>query len=217
MASEGPGRRRPRPKWWTPPLNRWQTGKAMIVPTLLVAAFLFSSWPREALALTAAGFFLASRRTASRDLLGEVDWQLLVLFMALFVVNHALNASGMLESIVRGLAEAGIDLARPAWLFERRRASPILSRTCPARDAACRLAKSPMAGPLAGPILALASTLAGNLFIVGSIANIIVVDQAAQLGVKITWRDHARAGVPVTLITLALAAAWLWVRSMGSI
>jgi Na+/H+ antiporter NhaD/arsenite permease-like protein len=67
--------------------------------------------------------------------------------------------------------------------------------------------------PLAGPILALATTLAGNLFIVGSIANIIVVDQAARLGIGISWREHARVGVPVTLVTLAIAAGWLWVRA----
>jgi Na+/H+ antiporter NhaD/arsenite permease-like protein len=67
--------------------------------------------------------------------------------------------------------------------------------------------------PLAGPVLALASTLAGNLFLVGSIANLIVVDQAARLGVRISWRDHARIGVPVTAATLAIAAAWLSLRS----
>jgi Na+/H+ antiporter NhaD/arsenite permease-like protein len=64
--------------------------------------------------------------------------------------------------------------------------------------------------PLAGPILALSSTLAGNLLIVGSIANIIVVDQAARLGLRITWREHARIGIPVTLATLAVASGWLW-------
>jgi Na+/H+ antiporter NhaD/arsenite permease-like protein len=62
-------------------------------------------------------------------------------------------------------------------------------------------------------VLALASTFAGNLLIVGSIANIIVVEQARVRGVAIDWRVHARTGVPVTLVTLALAAAWLWVRA----
>ncbi len=61
--------------------------------------------------------------------------------------------------------------------------------------------------------LALASTLAGNLFLVGSIANIIVVDQAAKLNVRITWQEHARVGIPVTLLTLILAAGWLWLRA----
>jgi Na+/H+ antiporter NhaD/arsenite permease-like protein len=67
--------------------------------------------------------------------------------------------------------------------------------------------------PQAGAILALSSTLVGNLIIVGSIANIIVVDQAARLNVRISWRDHARTGVPVTVATLAVAAGWLWLRS----
>jgi len=63
-----------------------------------------------------------------------------------------------------------------------------------------------------GPLLALVSTLSGNLFIVGSIANIIVVDAAAKEGVAIDWRRHARTGVPVTIITLMLAAVYLGLR-----
>jgi Na+/H+ antiporter NhaD/arsenite permease-like protein len=42
-----------------------------------------------------------------------------------------------------------------------------------------------------------------------SIANVIVIDQAKALGVRIGWREHARVGIPVTLVTLALAAGWL--------
>jgi Na+/H+ antiporter NhaD/arsenite permease-like protein len=58
-------------------------------------------------------------------------------------------------------------------------------------------------------VLALSSTLAGNLLIVGSIANIIVIDQAQRLGVRIDGRTHRRVGIPVTLATLAIAALWL--------
>ena len=60
---------------------------------------------------------------------------------------------------------------------------------------------------------ALASTLAGNRLIVGSIANSIGVDQTARLGITIDWRTHARIGVPVTLITLGIAGVWLWLIS----
>ncbi len=60
--------------------------------------------------------------------------------------------------------------------------------------------------PPAGPVIALVSTLAG------SIANIIVVDSAARHGIRIDWRRHARVGVPVTFVTLAIAAAYLWLR-----
>jgi Na+/H+ antiporter NhaD/arsenite permease-like protein len=56
------------------------------------------------------------------------------------------------------------------------------------------------------------STFAGNLLIVGSIANIIVVDAAARAGIPIDWRVHARVGVPVTLLTLAILAGFLALR-----
>jgi Na+/H+ antiporter NhaD/arsenite permease-like protein len=72
------------------------------------------------------------------------------------------------------------------------------------------------AHPLAGPILALATTLAGNLLLVGSIANLIVVEAAARRGIAPidrSWAgEHWRTGVPITLATLALAAGWLWLR-----
>ena len=63
--------------------------------------------------------------------------------------------------------------------------------------------------PIAGPVLALATTLAGNLLIIGSIANIIVVDQAERLGLKIGWGQHACIGIPVTVLTLTVAGGWL--------
>ena len=65
---------------------------------------------------------------------------------------------------------------------------------------------------LAGPVLALSSTLAGNLLIVGSIANIIVVGAAQRRDIHIGWKEHARVGVPVTVATMAIAAGWLWLR-----
>jgi Na+/H+ antiporter NhaD/arsenite permease-like protein len=65
-------------------------------------------------------------------------------------------------------------------------------------------------------VLALASTLAGNLLVVGSIANIIVINAAQRRGITIGWREHARVGVPVTLATLAIAAGCLWWRLAGA-
>ena len=59
-------------------------------------------------------------------------------------------------------------------------------------------------------LLAMASTLAGNLTITGSVANIIVVERAAAEGVDVGFRDYFRIGLPVTLATLAFGALWLW-------
>ena len=189
--------------------NRWQTGKGLAVLVGLVAAFLLSPTPREVLAIGAAGALLLSRRMASRAFLGLVDWNLLVLFTGLFVVNHALAASGWLAVGMEAVRSAGVDVASPALLF----AVTVVLSNVVSNVPAVMLLLPVATHPLAGATLALASTLAGNLFIVGSIANIIVVEQARTLDIRISWREHARIGVPVTLLTLALAAAWLWLRS----
>jgi len=199
----------PVPEVPAPAFSVWQTGKGLTVLVLLTAAFLFAPWPREILALAAAALLLTSRRTSSRTVLGLVDWHLLVLFIGLFVVNHALAATGMLASALQQLAAAGLDVTRPAALFG---VTVVLSNLVSNVPAAMLLLPA-ATHPLAGPILALASTLAGNLFIVGSIANIIVIDQAERLGISISWREHARVGIPVTLLTLAIAAGWLWLRA----
>jgi Na+/H+ antiporter NhaD/arsenite permease-like protein len=193
------------------PLDRWQAAKGLVVLALLVAGFLFAPVPREVLALGAAALLLTSRKMASRDLIGLVDWRLLVLFIGLFVVNHAVAAAGLAKQANAALHGAGVDLGDMRWLFP---ATAVLSNLV-SNVPAVMLLLPHASHPLAGPILALSSTLAGNLLIVGSIANIIVVDQAAALGVRIGWREHARVGIPVTLATLAVAAAWLALRAIS--
>jgi Na+/H+ antiporter NhaD/arsenite permease-like protein len=188
-----------------PPLDRWQTGKGLAILAALVLGFLFAPVPREVLALGGAAVVLTSRRMASRDLIGLVDWHLLVLFVGLFVVNYAVAEAGLATQASAALRAGGVDLSDPRHLFP----ATVLLSNLVSNVPAVMLLLPHATHPLAGPVLALASTLAGNLLIVGSIANIIVVDQARGLGVRIGWREHARVGVPVTLATLAIAAAWL--------
>ena len=189
--------------------DRWQNTKGLVVLACVVFAFLFLPVPREAVALAAAGVLLMSRRMASRDILGLVDWHLLVLFVGLFVVNDALLRSGILAAATRSLAHAGVDLGAAPWLFGLAAVLSNLVSNVPA----VMLLLPATSHHMAGPVLALSSTLAGNLLIVGSIANIIVVDAAGRQGVRISWRDHARIGIPVTLVTLAVAALWLALRA----
>ena len=138
-----------------------------------------------------------------------MDWHLLVLFIGLFVVNHAFAEAGFADRASAALRASGVDLADMRFLFP---ATAVLSNLV-SNVPAVMLLLPHASHPLAGPVLALASTLAGNLLIVGSIANIIVVEQAGALGVRIGWRRHARVGIPVTLATLGLAAAWLRLRA----
>jgi Na+/H+ antiporter NhaD/arsenite permease-like protein len=189
----------------SPSFSAWQTGKGAVVTGALMVLFVATPWPREILALCAAAVLLLSRHMASRKMLALVDWQLLVLFVALFVVNHALAASGMLSSAMGALAGVGIDPREPAVLF----GGTVVLSNLVSNVPATMLLLPAAVHPQAGAILALSSTLAGNLIIVGSIANIIVVEQAGRLGVRVSWAAHARVGIPVTVATLAIAAVWL--------
>jgi Na+/H+ antiporter NhaD/arsenite permease-like protein len=190
-------------------LDPWQTAKGLAVTAALVAVFLFTSWPREVAALTGAGLLLMSRKLHSREMLGQVDWELLILFIGLFVVNRALADTGLPRQAIDQMAVAGLSLGAPAPLFALTFVLSNVVSNVPAVMLLLPMVRSASDGPL----LALASTLSGNLLIVGSIANIIVVAAAQRRGIRIDWRRHARTGVPVTLVTLAITAAWLGVRS----
>jgi Na+/H+ antiporter NhaD/arsenite permease-like protein len=189
-------------------LDRWQTIKGLAVASVIFACFLFAPWPREVVALTGAGVLMLSRKLHSRHMLGLVDWELLVLFMGLFVVNEAFEATGIPKQAVAELASRGLDLHRPEVLFP---AAFVLSNIV-SNVPAVMLLLPVATHALAGPLLAIGSTLAGNLLLVGSIANLIVADAAARRGVLLDWRRHARVGVPVTVLTFGVAAGYLWLR-----
>ncbi|GAB3457439.1 SLC13 family permease [Massilia terrae] len=190
------------------PFDAWQTGKGLAIAGALLVAFLVAPWPREHMALIGAGVLLMSRQLRSRNMLGLVDWELLVLFMSLFVVNHALQSTGLTGQAISWLASLGVRLDQPGALF----GATFLLSNLVSNVPAVMLLIPVVHGPIGGVMLALVSTLAGNLLIVGSIANIIVVDAAARRGIVIDWKRHARVGVPVTLATLAISGAWLALR-----
>jgi Na+/H+ antiporter NhaD/arsenite permease-like protein len=191
-----------------PAFDATQTTKGLLVAGAVLVAFLTTGWPHEVVALVAAGVLLLSRRFHSSQVMGFVDWELLVLFMGLFVVNHAFAQTGLATQAVAALAAQGVHLADTGPLFA---AGLVLSNLVSNVPAVMLLlphlgAADPAA---AGLTLALVTTFAGNLLLVGSIANLIVVDLAAQQGVAIDWKAHARLGLPVTLLTLGVVALGL--------
>jgi len=190
------------------PFDAWQTTKGLVIAGALLVAFLVAPWPREHMALIGAGILLMSRQLRSRQMLGLVDWELLVLFMSLFVVNHAIQRTGMTSDAMTYLATYGVQLDQPSSLFV---ATFLLSNFVSNVPAVMLLLPS-VHHEMGGVLLALVSTLSGNLLIVGSIANIIVVDAAARRGIAIDWRCHARVGVPLTLATLAISGVYLALR-----
>jgi Na+/H+ antiporter NhaD/arsenite permease-like protein len=191
-----------------PPFDALQTAKGLLVATALMLIFLFTDWPRDVAALVGAAVLLLSRRLHSSHVMGFVDWQLLLLFMGLFVVNHAFDATGLAAQAVAWLAAQGLHLSQPGALLVVGVALCNLVSNVPA----VMLLLPHVKGESAGLALALFSTLAGNLLLVGSIANLIVVDLARKAGVVLDWKQHAVVGVPVTVGTLAVVWAWLkWV------
>ncbi len=187
-----------------PPFDAWQTAKGLVVATVLMAVFLLTDWTREVSALVGAGVLLLSRRLHSSHVMGFVDWQLLLLFIGLFVVNHAFERTGLAADAVAWLGARGVVLSDPGPLLVVGVALSNLVSNVPA----VMLLLPHLQGDAAGVTLALVSTLAGNLLLVGSIANLIVADLARKSGIVIDWRRHAAIGVPVALGTLALTWAW---------
>jgi Na+/H+ antiporter NhaD/arsenite permease-like protein len=195
-----------RPDVDTPPFDAWQSGKGLLVAAALFGVFLFTEAPREVAALAGAGVLLLSRRLHSARVLGLVDWPLLVLFAGLFIVNHAFEATGLSLRAVEWLAAHGVVLAQPGPLFVVGVALSNLVSNVPAV-----MLLLPHLGDdqRLASLLAVCTTFAGNLLLVGSIANLIVVDLAGRAGVVIDGAAHARLGVPVTLGSLAVLAGWV--------
>ncbi|HSO20274.1 MAG TPA: anion transporter [Desulfosarcina sp.] len=192
------------PAAW-PSFDPWQSAKGLAAVTGLVVLF-FTPIPREVSAIAVAGLLLCSRRMKTRDILGLVDWHLITLLCALVIVIHGVARAYDLTLVVERFAEWGVKLGDPAMLTG---VTVVLSNAFSNVPAVMLLIPFiDSAAPHQWYTLALASTFAGNLFVMGSIANLIVIEQASRLGVTIGFGAHARVGVPVTLISLIILVAW---------
>jgi Na+/H+ antiporter NhaD/arsenite permease-like protein len=170
--------------------------------------------PREIGALAVAAALLASRRLASREMIGAVDWHLLLLFACLFALTASFADTGLAREALVWLEAHGY---LPDRLVVLAPLALLMSNTIgnvPSVILLMAVWPQPGTGALYG--LALLSTLAGNFLIVGSIANLIVAERAARAGVRLSFADFARAGVPMTLASMAVAVVWLglggWMR-----
>ena len=188
-----------------PPLDLSRLTKPAVVVTAVIAGFLLGAPPAMTAALGAAAL-LITRTTEPRKLYDEIDWGLLVFFVGLFLIVGGAENAGI---VARLLA-----LARH-WNLQRLDVFTlvvVLFSNLVSNVPAVMLLKSLVPGftdpHTAWLALAMASTLAGNLTITGSVANIIVVE-SARPDVHVGFWDYFRVGLPITLLTILFGLAWL--------
>lgn len=188
-----------------PPVDVMHLTKAGAVVGVVIFGFLLGVPPAMMAALGAAAL-LITRTTDPRKLYNQVDWGLLVFFVGLFLIVGGAENAGIVSHLLgfaRNWNLGRLDVfvvvvAALSNLVSNVPAVMLLKSIAPA-------AANPHTAWLA---LAMASTLAGNLTITGSVANIIVVE-AAHPEVQIGFWDYIRAGVPITVLTLIFGTVWL--------
>jgi Na+/H+ antiporter NhaD/arsenite permease-like protein len=182
--------------------------KPVVVLIVVLAGFLVGV-PPAMMAAVGAALLLITRTVEPRRVYDEVDWGLLVFFVGLFVIVAGAERAGLTGSLLEPIAMW--DLHRLSIFVPVTALLSNLVSNVPAVMLLRTVVDSfpdPHEGWL---LLAMTSTLAGNLTITGSVANIIVVERAAAEGVHIGFRDYFRVGLPVTIATLLAGSAWLWI------
>ena len=188
------------------PLDRNQTIKGAVA--LLALLVLFATpLPRETGALIIAALLLASRKITSRRMIAAVDWPLLLLVACLFGITGALNHVGIAAQIFDFLTENGL---LPGSLLLLTPYSLLASNTIGGVPGAMLFLELwPSAPTGVFYSLALLSGLAGNLLLTGSLTNVLIAERADQMGARLSFAEHARAGVPIALLSLGFAVFWL--------
>ncbi len=183
---------------------------------LLVAFALGANVALAAVTAGAAALLASGRRSV--PLLRKVDYGLIVLFAALFAVVGAMADTGLPQRWLLAwlpteggpLPVVGVTALVATALSTVVSNVPAVLMLLPATGFGAVATGAAWAGTDALALtLAMASTLAGNLTLVASVANLIVAEGGRRLGVELGFWTYLRAGVPVTLLSLALGVTWL--------
>ncbi|MGZ4814993.1 MAG: SLC13 family permease [Terriglobales bacterium] len=180
--------------------------KAAIVVAGVIAGFLIG-FPPALVAAVGAAIILITRSMDPRLVYDEVDWGLLVFFVGLFVIVGGAEKVGLVTGML-DVAQT-CNLQNPAIFSIVTAVMSNLVSNVPAVMLLKSVVPQFPDPHRAWLLLAMASTLAGNLTITGSIANIIVVERARE-EVRIGFWDYARVGFPITVVTLCVGTVWLW-------
>lgn len=187
-------------------LDRNQTIKGAVAIVALLLLFA-TSLPREIGALIIAALLLANRKITSRTMIGAVDWPLLLLVSCLFAITGQLNDSGIAARVLGFLTDNNLLPNNLALLLPFSVVTSNAIGSLPSAMLLLQIWPNPPPGVMYA--LALLSTLAGNLLLTGSLTNLLIAEQAERVGGRLGFVEHARAGVPIAVASLAFAVLWL--------
>ena len=179
--------------------------KSMIAALIMIILLLLD-YPIPLSALVASSILLVTRRLKPERVFREIDWSLLVFFSGLFVVTASIDTSkigGHLFSLILPLLQS--DLATFSII------SAVVSNIV--SNVPAVLLFKPVVPLLQNAntlwlLLAVSTTFAGNLTLLGSVANLIVAESAKSRGVKLSFKEYLKAGIPVTVLTLLFSVIW---------
>lgn len=197
------------------PLDILETAKTALVALAVIVTFVVSDLPRDLVALAGAGVLLLSRKISSHNMLKQVDGDLILLLMGLFVVNAAVAATGLPQHFLTALAGMGINLNEPVPLFL---IGGLLSNLVGNNPAVMLLIPYLHPGAAAGAealaaALVLGTGFSSNMIIFGSLAGIIMVEEAGARGIRISFWEFARTGLVVSIACMAVALCWVYYLS----
>jgi Na+/H+ antiporter NhaD/arsenite permease-like protein len=186
--------------------HKLQLTKAVLVALGVIVAF-FAGVPVAKAAILGGALLLVTRAIKARKIYEEIDGSLLLMFAGLFVVVAAAEKVLFTPEVVGAVQAFHLDNA-----YILTSVTAALSNVI--SNVPAVLALKPFAQGLADQhriwlVIAMSATLAGNLTLVGSVANLIVAERARAAGIEMSFWTYCRAGIPLTIITLAIGAWWL--------
>ena len=185
--------------------GRFLLARSLVVTLAMMAGF-FAGLPPPGVAISAGAVMLVTGPFEARKVYAEIDWPLLAMFAGLFIVVAGL------DKIIAGQASAVIGALRLEQIPVLTAIAAVLSNIV--SNVPAVLVLKPFIVALRDPqrawlALAMASTLAGNLTLVGSIANLIVARGAESRGVRLGFWTYLKTGLPLTVLSLLAGVALL--------
>jgi Na+/H+ antiporter NhaD/arsenite permease-like protein len=180
--------------------------KSLGVTAVMIALF-FAGQPVAKVAILGGAFMLFTRRIKAHKVYREIDWPMLVMFVGLFIVVAGFEKIMLTPGVIAAVARQHLDSVAVLSVVTATLSN--LVSNVPAV-----LVLKPFVAAMNDPqrawlVIAMASTPAGNLTVVGSVANLIVVQRAQGAGITVGFWAYFKVGAPLTLLSILFGIYWL--------